>query len=104
MLHDAGDLRIEQTELDPDQLGDHEVFVKTEVTALSTGTDLGNYVGDSTYVPEAPDYPRQVGYSNVGTVERVGDKVNNLNVGQRVFSMKYHQSAFIASAGRSSAI
>ena len=96
ILYGAGDLRLDERPLDPDSLRPEEVYVETEVTALSTGTDLGNYLGDSTYVPGAPDYPRQIGYSNVGKVCRVGENVRALGVGQRVFSLRPHQSAFIA--------
>jgi threonine dehydrogenase-like Zn-dependent dehydrogenase len=87
ILYGAGDLRIEERPLDLDNLRDDQLYVQTEVTAFSTGTDLGNYEGRSTELPGAPDYPRAVGYSNVGRVVRDG---------RRVFSMKPHQSAFIA--------
>jgi len=70
--------------------------MRTEVSALSTGTDLGNYLGRSTELPGAPDYPRTVGYSNVGVVLRVGSVVERLHVGDRVFSTRPHQSAYIA--------
>jgi threonine dehydrogenase-like Zn-dependent dehydrogenase len=96
VLYGAGDLRIEERALDSASLDPDAVYVETEVSALSTGTDLGNYLGDSTYVPGAPDYPRPVGYSNVGVVRRVGSAVRRLAPGQRVFSMKPHQSAYIA--------
>ncbi|HWB95707.1 MAG TPA: zinc-binding alcohol dehydrogenase [Bryobacteraceae bacterium] len=96
ILYGAGDLRIEDRPLDPDTLRDDEVYVETEVSALSTGTDLGNYLGHSTELPGAPDYPRTVGYSNVGIVRRTGSKVTGLTAGQRVFSLKPHQSAYIA--------
>ncbi|MDI9587232.1 MAG: zinc-binding alcohol dehydrogenase [Acidobacteriota bacterium] len=87
ILHGAGDLRLEDRPLETGSLRDGQTLVKTEVTAFSTGTDLGNYEGRSTELPGAPDYPRAVGYSNVGRI--VAD-------GRRVFSMKPHQSAFIA--------
>jgi len=87
VLYGAGDLRIEKRQLPLTDLRDDQVYVETEVTALSTGTDLGNYEGRSTELPGAPDYPRAVGYSNVGRI--VADD-------QRVFSMKPHMSAFIA--------
>ena len=58
ILYGAGDLRLEERPLLEAPLGPDQVLVETEVTALSTGTDLGNYLGDSTYVPGAPDYPR----------------------------------------------
>ena len=95
VLYGAGDLRIETASI-PDALGPHEVLVETEISALSTGTDLGNYVGDSSYVPGAPDYPRAVGYSNAGRVIATGSEVINLQVGDRVFSIRPHLSHFIA--------
>jgi len=96
ILYGAGDLRLEERPLDRTALQPDEVYVETEVSALSTGTDLGNYQGRSKEVPGAPDYPRWVGYSNVGVVRAAGDEVSAPLIGSRVFSMKPHQSAFIA--------
>lgn len=98
ILYGAGDLRLEERPLETTHLSDTQVYVETEITALSTGTDLGNYLGRSTDVPGAPDYPRAVGYSNVGIIRRVGRSVQHLSERQRVFSMKPHQSAYIAEA------
>ena len=95
ILYGAGDLRIEEHPLDTDALLPNQAYVETEVTALSTGTDLGNYLGDSTFVPDAPPYPRGVGYSNVGVIRRAGADFSGKE-GDRVFSMKPHQSAYIA--------
>jgi threonine dehydrogenase-like Zn-dependent dehydrogenase len=99
IMYGAGDLRLEERPLDPANLAPGQVYVETEVTALSTGTDLGNYLGRSTDVPGAPDYPRPVGYSNVGIVRKVAEGVTAVQPGQRVFSMKPHQSAYIANRG-----
>jgi threonine dehydrogenase-like Zn-dependent dehydrogenase len=96
ILYGAGDLRLEEHPLEHANLSPGEIYVETEVTALSTGTDLGNYLGRSTEVPGAPDYPRWVGYSNVGVVRAVGRDVQVVAPGVRVFSMKPHMSAFIA--------
>lgn len=96
MLYGAGDLRIEDRALDPEHLQPDQVYVETEVTALSTGTDLGNYLGNSTDIPGAPDYPRAVGYSNVGVIRGIGADPGALHVGQRVFSLRPHQSSYIA--------
>ena len=96
ILHGAGDLRIEERELNRDAIKADQIYVETLVSALSTGTDLGNYLGDSEYVPDAPSYPRAVGYSNVGVVARAGRDVASLREGDRVFSMRPHLSAFIA--------
>jgi threonine dehydrogenase-like Zn-dependent dehydrogenase len=97
VLYGAGDLRLEESELDTGHLRSDEVLVETVVSAMSTGTELGNYEGRSTEVPGAPDYPRAIGYSNVGQVARVGPAVTTLTPGQRVFSLRPHQSAFLAS-------
>ena len=96
VLYGAGDLRIEDEFYDPETLKPRELFVRTEVTGFSTGTDLANYEGRSTEVPDAPDYPRNVGYSNVGIVESVGSEVTSLRPGDRVFSMKNHRSGYVA--------
>jgi threonine dehydrogenase-like Zn-dependent dehydrogenase len=96
ILYGAGDLRVEQRPLSADELEADQAFVETEVTAFSAGTDLGNYLGDSTYVPGAPSYPRAVGYSNVGVVRHAGKDFRQAKHGMRVFSMKPHQSAYVA--------
>ena len=95
ILYGARDLRlIDETpslELQP-----HQIFVRTEVTALSTGTDLANYDGRSEELPNAPSYPRLVGYSNVGVVTQAGPNVTQYRVGDRVFSTRPHQSGYAA--------
>jgi threonine dehydrogenase-like Zn-dependent dehydrogenase len=96
ILYGAGDLRIEEELYDPSTLKPTEVLVRTAATGFSTGTDLANYQGRSTEVPGAPDYPRAVGYSNVGIVAAVGGTVRSLQPGDRVFSAKPHRSAYTA--------
>jgi threonine dehydrogenase-like Zn-dependent dehydrogenase len=96
MLYGVGDLRIEDFPLAADVLQPGQIYVETEVSALSTGTDLGNYLGDSTYVPGAPPYPRRVGYSNAGIIRGVGEGVEKLKPGMRVFSTQPHLAAFVA--------
>ena len=96
ILYGVGDLRIDDVPLQAEPLQPDQIYVETEVSALSTGTDLGNYLGDSTYVPGAPPYPRWIGYSNVGVVRRVGGAVQIFRPGERAFSLRPHQSAYIA--------
>ena len=95
-LYGAGDLRIESESFDSDTLEPNQVLVRTLYTGFSTGTDLGNNLGRSTELPGAPDYPRGVGYSNVGVVWRTGSGVTALRTGDTVFSIKPHRSAFVA--------
>lgn len=94
ILHGPRDLRLEEQELDTKNLKPDEIWVETDFSALSTGTDRGNYEG-AERVPGAPDYPRWVGYNNAGTVMGVGSAVTRFKPGDRVFTMKPHQSAFI---------
>lgn len=96
MLYGAGDLRLETETVSLAALGEKHIFVETEVSALSTGTDLGNYEGRSREVPTAPDYPRWVGYNNIGVIRRCGTAVSRWRAGQRVFTPRPHQSGFVA--------
>ena len=94
VLHGPGDLRLEQ-QPDPGDPGPNEILVRTIVTAFKIGTDRGNYEG-AEQVPGAPDYPRWVGDSNLGTVKAVGRDVSRLEVGDRVVSQMHHQSQYVA--------
>jgi threonine dehydrogenase-like Zn-dependent dehydrogenase len=96
ILYGARDLRMEEEQLDVETLGQRQIYVRTLITGFSTGTDLANYEGRSREVPDAPDYPRGVGYSNVGVVEAIGSEVRLFSPGDRVFAMKYHQSGYVA--------
>jgi len=95
ILHGPRDLRLEEIDLDTNNLASDEMVVETDYSALSTGTDRGNYEG-AERVPGAPDYPRWVGYSNAGTVVKTESQVTRFKAGDRVFSLKPHQSAYIA--------
>ena len=95
MLYGPQDLRIEEHELDTHNLSSTEIHVRTEISALKIGTDRGNYEG-AEKVPGAPDYPRQVGDSNLGVVEAVGSEVSRFQVGDRVVSRVWHQSEYVA--------
>ena len=73
ILKGPHDLRLENRELNTAHLGADEIWVRTDVSALSTGTDRGNFEG-AERVPGAPPYPRSVGYSNAGTVLKTGSR------------------------------
>ncbi|MEM7031205.1 MAG: zinc-binding alcohol dehydrogenase [Chloroflexota bacterium] len=94
ILHGPRDLRIEEQRLDTESLDSHEIWVKTEISALKIGTDRGNYEG-AEQVPGAPGYPRWVGDSNLGVVKGVGNNVSRVKVGDRIVTRQYHQSEFI---------
>jgi len=95
MLYGAGDLRLEDHDLDTSNLGPGEVWVKTQITAFKIGTDRGNYKGADP-VPGSPPFPRWVGDSNFGTVQAVGAEVTGYKPGDRVVSTMHHQSEYVA--------
>jgi threonine dehydrogenase-like Zn-dependent dehydrogenase len=91
-------LRIERSEEDISTLGPNQIYVETIVSALSTGTDRGNYEGAEN-VPGAPLYPRWVGYSNVGRVVEMGKEVTRVKIGDRIFTNRPHASGFVMDQG-----
>ena len=100
ILHGPRDLKIEDQELDVNQLADDEVWVKTRVSAFKIGTDRGNYEG-ADQVPGAPGYPRWVGDSNLGIVQKAGSKVTRVKVGDRIATRAPHQSEYIMAESES---
>ena len=86
---------LEEHDIDSSNLGVHEVWVETIVSALKIGTDRGNYEG-AEQVPGAPDFPRWVGDSNLGVVKGVGRAVTKFSIGDRVVTRYPHQSEYIA--------
>lgn len=73
----------------PDEtLGERQVLVKTEYTAVSAGTERANLVGDknvSVLQKDMPaSFPRECGYCGVGTVVALGKGVTKLEIGDRV--------------------
>lgn len=72
----------------PDTLGDNQALVKTEFTAVSAGTERANLIGEiniSGVRAACNDkFPRQLGYSGVGIVEKTGSRVTRVKPGDRV--------------------
>jgi 2-desacetyl-2-hydroxyethyl bacteriochlorophyllide A dehydrogenase len=87
--------------------GAGQLLVKTQVSAISAGTEMLVYRG---LVPEdmaldatisalggAFRYPLQYGYSSAGTVIAAGAEVDPAWVGRPVFAFQPHQTHFLAS-------
>jgi len=96
IVHAPGDVRIEEIPPITRPLGDYELLVHTEVSALSPGTETRIYTG-----LEAPrfayrvSYPFPLGYNNIGRVVKVGSKVEGYRPGQRIFSRMPHVSEYV---------
>ncbi len=69
-------------------VGENEVLVKTLYTAISSGTEYANLVGDPNVVAldanNKVSFPRELGYCGVGVVEKIGEKVNSVKEGDNV--------------------
>src|SRR5262245_44228280 len=72
------------------------MLVRTEVSALSTGTETRIYTGlESERFSYRVRYPFLLGYNNVGRILEVGKKVQGYCVGQRIFSRMPHVSQYV---------
>lgn len=77
-----------------------QILCRTEVSALSPGTELSAYRGDPPLRPQAKVYPRLMGYCNVATILARGTDVPaDLQVGDRVLTHQSHRSGFMVAHG-----
>jgi len=70
-----------------------EVLIRTVSTLISPGTETAFLMALPNTSGVFPQYP---GYSNAGIVERIGDEVTSVRVGDKVASSKPHASHVIA--------
>ena len=54
ILRGPRDMIIEDFEANTSNLGPHDMYVETEITALKLGTDRGNWEGEAS-IPGAPN-------------------------------------------------
>ncbi len=80
-------------------LSSDQVLVQTEVSAISTGTELAAYAGLPPLRPTPMPYPRLLGYCSVSRVVAAGSDANLPQVGQRVFSHQSHASGGVLGKG-----
>lgn len=88
-------------EFDVHAPGKEDVLVETEVTLISTGTELTAFTGDFPKPSTWADYiryPFTPGYSNIGRVVEVGEDVEGLNPGDRVASLLPHATHGVVKA------
>ena len=80
---------------DPDSVSAptaEQVCIKTVYSAISPGTEIAAYKGDSPLRPTTKIYPRLQGYCNVGRITTIGAKVDNWQVGDLVLTHSAHRS------------
>ena len=70
-----------------------EVLAETHYSAISPGTEYAAYSGMSPLRP-GKVYPRLMGYCNVAKVIGLGDKVEELQVGDYILTFQSHRKYF----------
>lgn len=95
VIPDEFQVTIENDTIDLDALTPQAVVVEAETTVISSGTELSIYTALAPGVRN-PDswnaYPYRPGYGLVGRILAVGDDVNRVEVGDRVFCFGQHAS------------
>jgi alcohol dehydrogenase len=73
-----------------------EILVKTDCTAVSLGSELPVYLGNSRHVSHT--YPIMTGYESLGRVLVLGEDVTALELGDRVVAFYGHRSHALVKA------
>lgn len=85
--------KVELLECDMPVVKDDDLLIETEVSQISTGTELtlleGNVEPDSPWMNDIV-YPNYPGYSNVGKVIAVGKNVSEDLIGKRILTLAFH--------------
>jgi 2-desacetyl-2-hydroxyethyl bacteriochlorophyllide A dehydrogenase len=103
-LYFTGPRRLETREIRLRELGERELLVETQLSAISAGSEMLLYRGE---IPEDPEprvdgfsqdlaYPTRYGYACVGRVREVGRSVKPEWRDQLVFAFQPHGSHFLA--------
>ena len=92
-VHGPGDVRLD--DVAAPQAGEYDAIIRIEACGIC-GTDLA-YIREGG-LPHAPS-PMPIGHEAAGTVLAVGQKVNQINVGQRVLVNPMGSSAVIGNGG-----
>ncbi len=79
----TGPAQVEVWDVTFDDPAPNEVVVRTEVSAISPGTERWILMGER---PQDSNYPSIPGYQSLGIVEAVGSAVTKVAVGQRVLA------------------
>ena len=95
VIPNAFQVTIESETIDLDALTPQAVVVEAETTVISSGTELSIYsaLAPGVHNPDSWNaYPYRPGYGLVGRVLAVGEDVNRVEVGDRVFCFGQHAS------------
>lgn len=80
-------------------VGPPDILVATRLGAISIGTEVPLYRGDSRGSSPIA-YPRMTGYENVAVIRALGSGVRDLHVGDRVVAWYGHRTHAVLPAGK----
>lgn len=69
------------------EMTDNDVLVRIEVSAISSGTERANIIGEKNVAGNSDEirpFPRRCGYSAAGVVEKTGNNITKVKSGDRV--------------------
>ncbi|MFH1184189.1 MAG: zinc-binding dehydrogenase [Chloroflexota bacterium] len=103
-IHFIGPQKLELREEPVPAPGDDQVLVRTELTAISAGTEMLLFRGevpagsdtDADAISRGLTYPTPYGYCAVGKVIDAGHSVDKRWLGRSVFGFQPHSSHFLA--------
>jgi 2-desacetyl-2-hydroxyethyl bacteriochlorophyllide A dehydrogenase len=93
------EVELQTSSLEP-KVSANDLFIQTEASFISAGTELSIYTGTepATKIPGTwCYYPSKVGYSSVGKILDKGKTVTGFDVGERVFTFSPHVSHHVYS-------
>src|SRR5512141_1619649 len=78
--------------LEVDSPAPEEVLIETIYTTISPGTERAHLLAEVNTVPHTKGFPFQAGYSNIGRILSVGERVTHFKAGDIVASALPHVS------------
>ena len=93
-LDKPGKLLLKKKNFQISDLGKNQAFCKTLYSAISPGTELSAYKGETPLIP-GKAYPRVLGYCNIGKVIRKGSNFNQLDENDIILTFQSHRSHFV---------
>ncbi len=93
--------KVELQECEMPEVGADDILLQTEVSQISTGTELtlleGNVEPGSPWENDLV-YPLEPGYSNVGKIIAVGENVSKELIGKRMLTLETHKKYYTVSS------
>ncbi|KAF0222064.1 MAG: Chlorophyll synthesis pathway protein, partial [Erysipelotrichaceae bacterium] len=91
IVHGVKDVSVVEEELDLESIKASECLIENTVSFISPGTELSRVFG----LKVGATYPVRPGYCSIGTVTKKGDKVKNVEIGDKVIHSGQHASMYL---------